>query len=74
MRDDPTIPQTFQQFRRIRREIAADPEPRTAMREGAILGVGVLLGGGFPGSAASVTMLLEHVFPEVREWPWEPVE
>lgn len=67
-----SVHDTFDRFRAIRGEIAAasaDDHERM-VREGAILGVGVLLGGGFPGSAAAVTMLVETCFPD-EAWPWD---
>ena len=67
-----TVHDTFDHFRRIRREIQAahpDAAPRM-LQEGAILGVGILIGGGFPGAAAAVTLLLESKFPEAEGWPW----
>lgn len=80
MLKDPPIAELFQNFRRIRQEIADAPDDPLApnadraIREGAMLGIGILLGGSFPGAAASVSMLLERQFPDVEDWPWEPVE
>ena len=39
-----------------------------------MLGIGILLGGNFPGAAACISTLLERQYPEVDDWPWEPVE
>ena len=68
----PSIPATFREYRRIRREIAEAADPDQALREGALLGIGIMLGAGFPGSAAAVSMLVERTFPDVEEWPWSP--
>jgi hypothetical protein len=67
-----SVRDTFENFRRIKREInAADAdEHERLVREGVVLGVGILLGGGFPGSAAAVTTLVETCFPD-SEWPWD---
>ena len=50
-----------------------DPSIRTeALQANAMLGIGVLIGGGFPGAAAAVSVLLEREFDN-EQWPWEPV-
>ena len=70
-----SVHDTFQDFRRIRSEITLERDCVVAdgtLREGAVLGIGILLGGGFPGSAASVSLLLERQFPDVDAWPWLP--
>jgi hypothetical protein len=78
MRDDRPVAEVFDHFRRIRREIVEaedNPQARPSgdtIRAGAVLAVGILLGGGFPGSAAAISVLLEREF-EGEQWPWEPV-
>lgn len=69
---DRSVHESFTHFRRIRDDIrSADNADRDeVLREGAVLGVGILLGGGFPGAAASVTVLLEGRFPDAL-WPWD---
>ena len=68
-----SVHDVFERFRTIRAEIDdAPPEEGAAMvREGGVLGVGILLGGGFPGSAAAVTRLLERQYPDGPGWPWD---
>jgi hypothetical protein len=39
------------------------------LRAHGALGVGILMGGGFPGTAAALAMLLERNYP-VEDWPW----
>jgi len=69
-----SVHEVFQHFRRIRGEFAEVTEDTDrGIREGALLGIGILLGGGFPGSAAAVSVMVERSFPEVEEWPWEPM-
>jgi len=79
MRDAPSVAEVFGHFRRIRREIVqADENPQAppaadTIRAAGCMAVGILLGGGFPGSAAAVSVLLEREFTD-QQWPWEPVE
>jgi hypothetical protein len=55
----------FLRFRRWR-AVLADPEgPRTVTADVA-LAVGVLIGGGFPGAAAAVSLAAERAFPDER--------
>ena len=37
-----------------------------------ILGVGLLIGGGFPHAAAAVAYSTEAAFPGRGPWPWSP--
>lgn len=39
-----------------------------------ILGVGLLIGGGFPHAAAAVAFSTEQAFPGRGPWPWSPPE
>jgi hypothetical protein len=68
-----SVQSSFQTFRDRRDDLTdafTSHEVRDAtLREGAMLAIGVLLGGGFPGSAACVSVLLEQRFPEER-FPW----
>jgi hypothetical protein len=43
---------------------------RLSMDSELALAVGVLIGGGFPGCAAAVSVAAEHLFPEV-EFAWK---
>jgi hypothetical protein len=46
------------------------PKDREAtIGSGGVLAVGILTGGGFPGAAACVSLMLERCFPDER-WPW----
>ena len=71
---DRSVHDDFEIFRQRRADLAdpfVDLEVRLAtLREGGVLGVGLLIGGGFPGAAACLTVLLEHRFPEGPGWPW----
>jgi len=80
MRDHTAVIHSFDRFRAIRREMGEaqdDPNPTSSvwlLRDNAVFGIGVLIGGAAPGAAAAVSVLLERAFPDVRNWPWEPVE
>jgi hypothetical protein len=69
-----TLGDEFDRFRAQRDELvdeSVDLERRERqLAEGAVLAAGILIGGGFPGAAACVTVLLELRFPEVDDWPW----
>jgi hypothetical protein len=64
-----SIRQEFEDFRRIRREIVVEKTGTQQVQNGVALAIGILLGGGFPGSAAAVSVLAERAFPDV-EWAW----
>jgi hypothetical protein len=65
-----SIRNTFEDFRRLRREIKTDDYQ---VQAGAALGIGVLIGGGFPGSAAALSLLVERAVPDVA-WAWREVD
>jgi hypothetical protein len=58
-------------FRKHREEIAqAGPEERRLLiLTNAVLGIGFLLGGGCPASAAALAFALERELPD-QAWPW----
>jgi hypothetical protein len=58
----------FEHFRRIRREIIADATAHQ-QKEAVALAIGILMGGGFPGCAATVAVLAERAFPGTV-WAW----
>jgi hypothetical protein len=68
-----SIRHEFEQFRDRRNELL---DPKTAPRDrdatlgaGGVLAVGLLTGGGYPGAAAVVSVLLDLRFPDER-FPW----
>jgi len=60
----------LEEFRRRRHEIAANPEPLDEIRAALPLAIGALMGGGFMGTAAALSLLTEETYPDVKAWPW----
>jgi hypothetical protein len=67
-----SISEDLDAFRKIRFELRMDGPEAAApkLRDNATLAIGVLMGGGFPGCAATLAVLLEERFPEITHWPW----
>jgi hypothetical protein len=63
-----SIRNSFDDFRRLRGEITTG-HTDYQMQTGIALGIGVLIGGGFPGCAAAVSLLAEQAYPAVK-WAW----
>jgi hypothetical protein len=70
---DASLRSNFHLFRQHRDDLTSGRVPAEvsddALRSGGVLAVGLLTGGGFPGAAACVSVLLETRFPESL-WPW----
>jgi hypothetical protein len=64
------IRNSFEDFRRLRREIRTNDYQ---VQGGAALGIGILIGGGFPGSAAALSLLVEQASPDV-DWAWREAD
>jgi len=67
-----SIDSEFARFRDRRAALAEIPDRETwkaRVTASAMLGLGVLLGGGFPDAAAAISFLLQSEFPDER-WPW----
>jgi hypothetical protein len=67
--NDPPIRTSFDVFRATRRELKSGTAHADTLRANAMFGVGVLLGGGFPGASAAISLLLEREFGD-EPWPW----
>lgn len=65
----PAVAWSIRVFREARGRYQEKP-CEDEMRSQAILGVGVLIGGGFPHAAASVSIMAEARFPQDSDWPW----
>ena len=63
----------FERFRQRRAALTdpkVPPDDRDAtLGSGAVFAVGLLTGGGYPGAAACVSVLLDSRFPG-QLWPW----
>lgn len=67
----PAVAWSIRTFRETRQRYGND-RPHDEIRSQAILGVGVLIGGGFPNAAAATAMIAEEHYPEAGDWPWRP--
>jgi hypothetical protein len=66
---DGSISETLRAFRKLRKDFNTDTGLE-GVKVGAILAVGMLLGGGYPGAAASIAYLAENHWPDNGPWPW----
>jgi hypothetical protein len=61
--NDPSIRSSFHKFRTVRRDLI-DGAKSTELEAALSFAVGILMGGGFPGSAAAVSILADRAFPD----------